>query len=244
MFATIRRFITRRKQRLKPHDAEPHWEPSFDDFNEYTTGYAPAQSNKIAVTVYQLVGQSLHSLAGRLLDLSRDGAKLLVPSKVEIGDAVGLNIHFDKLAQPISTAGTASWTGYQGPEEWIFGCSLAEELPADLFRQIKDSGCLERRADSRKAIDVVGEVTFLKQADTSFNVQITDWASGGFCVHVAQPLEFGDEILLKVKTAKNFCVHIPAEVRWNKRVVGGYSVGCRFTSENGSEIFANALSLK
>ena len=235
---------TRREPRISiryDQDQEIPVDSTLDDGNDYNVGYPTCHERKIVVQVFQMVDGESKTIEGQLLDFSKNGVKVFIHSKMEIGDAISLRIQFGEMDIDFSSAATVCWTGFKSHGNWIIGCSLASEIPDIAFERIINTGYLERRRVERQKISVEARICRTELDDEQTEVRLDDFSMYGFGMFSPQSFNSGDTVLLEVQGGCDSTVHIPAEVQWQKAKRSGYSVGCEFMSINGFEIFRDAL---
>jgi len=226
------------------NDADESAESVLGDVDEYTMGLPTRHDHGITVQLYHLADGKPKTLDGRLFDLSPSGAKLAVTTNIPLGDAVGLCIQFDNSDVEISTAGSVCWIGHIPDGKLVIGCALAEPIPNAVFQKITDSGYLERRNIKRQKIAVCTRVRRNEDSAKPIDVRLDDYSEGGFCMFATEGFDPGEFVLLEIEWDGESCVCIPAEVRWQKSCEIGFSVGCRFVTNNGSNVFQNAVQRK
>ena len=243
MIKTLRRLIQRREDRLLVRERERAAAvPQLEDVDEYTTGMSAVDDRCIVTHCYRLMDEQLVGEECQLLDLSRSGVKLYIPSKIEIGEAIGIRIQSDDLGIDVGEAASVCWTGYRGDGNLIIGCALAQDLDERVYEAIVDSGILERRREPRKKISMQARV-IREDAKQLVDVRLDDYSQGGFGMFAQEPINRGEDLRLQLDCPNGMFVEIRAEARWRASTKFGYSIGCRFQTENGFQIFENAVNL-
>jgi hypothetical protein len=173
--------------------------------------------------------------------LSRHGIELLVKSKIEVGDSVELQIHSDELEIDVVTAATVCGWGHQAEETWVIGCIFAKPISSKIVHAFVDSGYFERRKSLRRRINVGATVLCLHESLSMLEVQLDDYSTGGFRMSSPKSFSCGECFVLLMRCDEASSVQVPAEVRWQTKQRSGFSVGCSFTTPDGSEVFQAAL---
>ena len=97
-------------------------------------------------SVVEILNPAGDLIKGHSLDISSNGAKILVGEPLVFEQQVLLNFNVDD--SEICMAAEVRWIRPQDAE-WIVGLKLSEQVPDDYLEQLSRAGSIDRRQDNR-----------------------------------------------------------------------------------------------
>jgi len=180
----------------------------------------------------------------KLVDLSKNGAKLSSELEIPTGDSVRLKLSIDDLGIEFYVDGKVCWSKSEDDGLSLFGCSLGAGLPEGLFDRLATGGQIDRRFDSR--FDEEIEVSaFWDIGGTKVPVTLRNYSLGGLCVLAKHPIVAGQRVHLCVEEPENWI--IVASAQWQLEVSDGYLIGASYLNPKDFERIEEAwgdLSVK
>lgn len=168
---------------------------------------------------------------GRVLDLSRGGAKLILPGSLSIKSRFQLEIDMANLQQPIVKIAEVCSERPMNGLKWLIGCTFEEELSEEVLSQLASDGFLERRRDTRTATAIPAKAQW-ELASNSTDVTLVNFSAGGFAIHSPEPARLSNRVLLQLEGCKNNSPLL-GKICWQSKKENQWSIGCSFVNKNG-----------
>jgi hypothetical protein len=204
--------------------------------------YEPCSTDTIKVRVERASNLPPVEADAKLLDISQYGAKLLVPSCLQVHESVVLRIEIAGLQQDFSLPAIVRWRQPVGDAAWRLGCFFTGELPADILCELVLLGYIERRRERRQTIDVGARARW-ELADDDFPVRIVSISVGGLCISCAQEGTIGDRLVVQLGDGDAEPALIHARAVWQRVTDGRRLIGCTLASRVDYELLCSALRL-
>lgn len=196
-------------------------EPRFETRNPET----------VRVTIGEVGTDGGVAAQGKLSDISRGGAKLIVSQRLPMQASVCMRLENPELQLDLTITGEVCWIVPAEGEGFAIGCTFVPDLPTDILEKLFACGLLERRIFSRRALRVPAKARWEMEPNPT-DAFLWDLSEGGFCVLSPQPRTPGKRVLVTV-TSGDKEAYIPAKTQWGMKVGEGYVVGCEFVSKDG-----------
>ncbi len=177
---------------------------------------------------------------GMLLDLSRNGIRLMLEEPIPLKKAIHLRIRAIELDFDCTLSAEVCWIRSRGPKQWLLGCSFATDFPEEALVTLAQEGFLNRRKDPRVPISVTA---FARQElmPEAINVRLEDYSRGGFRMFTPLSMNVGERALILVRDEGGSPLSIAARVLWQLEVDGGMFVGCGFLNPEGHAQLVQAI---
>lgn len=187
-------------------------------------------ANVVNVEVVKQDCQAAPQGAGKLVDLARGGAKLLLNESLPLDDVVELRLHCDYLNLDLRMTAAVCWCQPE-KDKWALGCRFVPPLPPDTMERLFVTGLLERRFFQRHPRRVAVRAQWEMEAGF-LPATLWDLSDGGFCLLMPVPRTMGGRVLVLAGDEPK-TVTVPAKVQWEMRVPEGYLAGCQFINRRG-----------
>ncbi len=181
------------------------------------------------------------TVQGRLIDLSRSGAKVAISSPIPVDEAFTLRLQVSELGLNLTLNAEVCWMRPAGPDSWYLGCVFAGELPDHVLPKLAASGYVDQRQDARYEISLEASARQELAGDSLLNVRLVNYSAGGFRLFSSQPATPGGRLLLEMHDALGGLVRIPAKAVWQLEAEGGHHVGCCFLNNDGFDVLAQLV---
>jgi hypothetical protein len=169
---------------------------------------------------------------GRLLDLSRSGARFRLPLDVPVANTLRVKIALSDLGMEFYVGASVCWTKPDDSGFWQLGCLLNPAIPAGLFERLSRGGRIDRR-DTPRAQRTLNVPVFWELAGQRVEGVLQNYSRGGFCVLVDRPGKPGQRLQVQLEGEQTLVV--VAESEWQLASSEGYFVGCSFSNSRGFE---------
>ncbi len=179
------------------------------------------------VLVERTTDSGTEVLKGKLLDLSRGGAKVAVSSCVPFDEVVKLTFKIPQLEMEFSVPGDVSWSRKGDDGRWMVGCCFCHGLPHDSIDRLAEAGFLERRKNARYPIAAKATAKW-ELSESSVPVVLQDFSVDGFCMLSSKAGRPGQRLRLRVEKPNGGYASISARMRWSIGTEEGHLVGCAF----------------
>ena len=173
---------------------------------------------------------------GRLLDLSRHGAKLSSATEIPTGNSIHLKLGVPELGLVFQVAGAVCWCkrsdagDWDDVGPWVMGCALRPGLPHELLDRLAEEGEVNRRFDARFR-EEVSLSAYWNVGSARELVTLRNYSRGGFCIFSTRQSVPGKRFHLNLKGLEV----IIASVQWELEAGDGYLIGCEFLNPRDFE---------
>ncbi len=225
-------------------------EPRFrvtDRYNDQAKSAHSADSDAVntncpllKIEVFRRVEGELYLGSGRLIDISRNGARLTLSTEMPVGHSIGIRMQIEEVDLEYITAGVVCWNACIGPDAWMVGVTLAAEFPDDIFLTFVTLDLIERRQGDRSDVTIRARLADDGEDAEPLNVQMLNYSGEGCCILVPHTLEVGSPLGLEV-VADGKTSMVKTEVQWCNECVIGHVVGCQFLEAGAGELVKVAL---
>ena len=194
--------------------------------------YPVGETRSVKVVITKLHSNDLPPCVGKMVDMARGGAKLLLPEQLPLDDAVEIRFESESLGLDLRITAAICWCQPEG-SSWALGCRFVPPIPPDSMERLFVTGLLERRFFSRRSRRT--EVTAQWELESGFlPAMLWDLSDGGFCLLMPTPRTMGGRVLVMAGEEGNR-FEVPAKIQWEMHVGEGYLVGCQFVNRLGYE---------
>jgi hypothetical protein len=186
----------------------------------------------VKVVITKLHNDDSPPCAGKMMDIARGGAKLLLPAQLPLDDAVEIRLQSEALGLDLRLTAAICWCQPEG-SNWTLGCRFVPPIPPDSMERLFVTGLLERRFFTRRPRRVA--VTAQWELESGFlPAMLWDLSDGGFCLLMPTPRKMGGRVLVMAGDEGNR-FEVPAKIQWEMHIGEGYLVGCQFVNRLGYE---------
>ena len=162
-----------------------------------------------------------------LIDLSREGAQLSVPYKLELDSQIRLRLANQEagLDEPIDAV--VRWVRPEEPDGYIVGCEFRAPLSVEAIEGLMLIGCLDDEKPAREPAR--GEVTAWRESTPEpFTARLVDLSPGGISLLSPEAVQSGERIRLCGSKPNHASEFLLVEVRWCAEMDKGFILGCEF----------------
>ena len=174
----------------------------------------------------ELVRKNGESCHVTMLDLSRQGVKIVSDTCIPTGEAIRLHFRVSAAELRFDAAAKVCWARPTEGETWYIACSLDSEIPAATFEQMGSVGLVEQRSKPRRALSIPCRTRW-ELRDIHVEGTILDATDRGVCLAVPECGRVGDRVQIKLPLADGTEVVILARAAWTMTRDNGQRVGCR-----------------
>jgi len=166
-------------------------------------------------------------LDGELLDISRGGGKLTLPSSLPFGETIDLHAVIPAVDLEFTVRAVVSWNRQDEDDRWLIGCRFDAELSDAIVDRLAQGGYLERRHSPRYPISLEATASF-ELSEHGFSVWIQDFSTDGFAMLSPRPGKVNQRLRLETVKEHSERIVISARMRWCLPVDNGFLIGCAF----------------
>lgn len=184
----------------------------------------------IPILVEPLPGGRREPIPGEVVDVSRNGAKVVINDLVPSEETISLRLMISELAINELIVAAVRWTRAVDFGKWHMGCAFEVPLPDSLLTRLTSDGYLEIRREPRSELNLPGTVRGTA-GDESMPIRLRDASSGGVRFVGAMACNLGEAVLLDVELPDGQSCCFGLNVIWQIQREDGYHVGGSFTPE-------------
>jgi hypothetical protein len=186
--------------------------------------YTVINPRSIQATVHHKESECGGSYLAELREISPTGAKLLVTVLPELEGECRLSLASPKLERELVAPAEVNWIWPNLAGDWLLGLGINPPLPEESFRELLESGLLERRFARREPTRIPVQVE-LRPGESRLPAVIHDLSDGGVCLRMCwTPPATRDICVFASESGRE--IRIPFKVRWSTHVGPEYFVGC------------------
>ncbi|MBI3836982.1 MAG: PilZ domain-containing protein [Planctomycetia bacterium] len=186
--------------------------------------YTVINPKLIEATVLPREPERPDSYAAELREISPTGAKLLVTALPELEYECRISLASPSLDCALVALAEVHWIWPNLAGDWLLGCGINPPLSDASFKNLLDSGLLERRFARREPIRIPVQVQ-LQPGEPRVPATVHDLSDGGVCLTMRwTPPATRDVCIFASVSASE--VRIPLKLRWSTHVGLEYFVGC------------------
>jgi len=172
------------------------------------------------------IDEQLEPLSGQVIDLSRGGAKIMLPTTVAINSEASIEI---KTGSGTITSKVKVCWSRPSENAWCIGVAFKDEFPASELSILATNGYIERRRDKRVAHRAGMTARWELGADP-ICVNLVDVSAGGLRITSSEAGEVGHRVL--IETDDNPGLPIVVKIQWLRATEQGFDIGCAFVNKN------------
>jgi c-di-GMP-binding flagellar brake protein YcgR len=208
-----------------------------------TPRFKASAEREMNVVIERAAGCQPREVRGKVLDLSLGGAKLSVPSEIDLQEKVSLRWDVEQLEVDFFTAATVCWARTESANCWRLGCSFEKQLPDALISQLAVHGYIDRREGGRDAVAIHASVQWELTQET-VPVRLNDVSAGGFSLVSADHVPTGSRCRLILPSGQRDPVVAGASVEWQRKTADGYMLGCAYLEKDAHRAVDRAIALQ
>jgi hypothetical protein len=202
--------------------------------------YELRAAGRLAVRVERAAGLPPVEAGVKLVDISREGVKLLASSRLHIHETVTIRIEVPEVRRDFSLPARVCWSHPAKGESWRLGCTFTQDLHEDVLDQLAVLGYIERRKDPRQTVDAEAWAVW-ELAEQGFPVRIVSLSPGGFCICCPQAGKIGARLLLEFGNGEDRPVRIHGRAVWQATADGYCLMGCALASRGDYELLCSSV---
>ena len=203
--------------------------------------YRTRDSGVARVVVHRADGACPRTVSAELVDISLNGAKLLLPICLPFEESIDIRLDVASVGLRIDVRAAVRWVRPAGGEAWFAGCVFNSELSDDVIQKLIAGKCLERRSNPRQKISLQAVIHWgLFTEDTPASLDTL--SPGGFSMTTTNTGRVGERILLHIATSDGSEAVVQAQLQWRLETDDGYQVGCSFLNGHGYAALTDAVA--
>ena len=175
----------------------------------------------------------------QVVDLSRNGVKVLSPVCVPFGDRIRIALSVEGEEHAIQIAGEVRWLRETPEHQWQIGCSLMSGIEDELLQKWGMAGILERRRSQRRQTDFPIQMVW-ELNPTPVSGEVVNISHEGVCIRCDSPGAAESRVKIVLPNAHGEDQSTPAEIRWCVEDAGHYLLGCKLVNPEDYLLFENA----
>jgi hypothetical protein len=219
---------------------------------DQTTGVASRQPRfdleqhqSVTVTVCDHLGLPWYTAQGRLVNLSQNGARLVVDQEIPLNGTVRIKLALPELGLEFYVGGAVCWIQPADQQQtgWIMGCSLRPGVPQRLLSRMAQGGVVERRFEPRSGQKVPVRVHTVNPA-AEFAATLHNYSRGGFCLETENMVDPGQELELHLTHSTGARDVIGGTLRWALHVDNAWLAGCAFRTPDAFDRLSQCCPLE
>jgi hypothetical protein len=203
--------------------------------------YRAYDGHQVVVVAERTAPGQPAAVQGKLIDLSRSGAKVSISSPIPVDESFTLRIQVSELELDLTVNAEVCWMRPAGPDSWYLGCVFAGELPDHVLPKLALAGYVDQRQDTRYEISLDACARQELAGDNVMTVRLVNYSAGGFRLFSSQPANTGGRLLLELHDTSGGLVRIPAKAVWQLDAKDGHYVGCTFLNNDGFDVLAQLV---
>ena len=177
------------------------------------------------VVIERSTAQGPSTIGGRLVDISRGGAKLALDTCVPFGETVSLCVAVAEINLHFQVQAEISWSRQGEGGTWLVGCCFNPSLPDETVDRLARSGYLERRRSPRYPISIGGTVRWELSAAVD-PVCLADLSLDGFSMLCAKAKAPGQRFRLELDDDNGQTTAVAGKTQWQAETEDGHLIGC------------------
>ena len=176
-----------------------------------------------------------------LIDFSRTGVKFALPFCARFDEMLYILFEFKHSNLKYEGKGRVRHIRNIKDKCWHVGCSIDPPLTEEVISFLAKRTNQERRRYHRIEVDAVGSL--VRQGTIEgCEAQIINISEGGFCLLVEKEQDPGQRVDFRIANKLGDEEKIAARVRWQKKIDGGFRIGCGYADSSSYEKLVNCLS--
>jgi hypothetical protein len=187
------------------------------------------QQQPVSVTVCDHLGLPWYTAQGRLVNLSQNGARLVVDQEIPLNGTVRIKLAVPDLGLEFYVGGAVCWIrpAEEQAGAWTMGCSLRPGVPQRLLAHMAQGGVVERRFEQRSGQRIPVQV-LAGDRGAEFAATLHNYSHGGFCLETENMVDPGQRLELRLTHANGDQTVIDGTVRWALHADNLWLAGCAF----------------
>lgn len=191
--------------------------------------YSVVSSQNVQAAILPRDVKATSSIAAKLRELSQITAILLVSGPPELRYQCRVRITSPLFRPTLLQAAEIHWARPNPAGDWLLGCRFDAPIDDGTFREVVESGVVNRRSSVRERSRIPVQVQ-LQPAKTRVAATVSDFSEGGLCLTLC-----GD---VAAESTRHVCVYgvvegnevrLSLKIRWSLSVGPNRLVGCQFT---------------
>lgn len=204
-----------------------------ENWVEREVRYRVSASVSLPATVHRTGEFGNETMQAELLDMSRSGLQLSVPTELAFEELVQVHVENDALGLNLTETAKVRWTRENAEtKSWTVGCDILGEIQEDVLEDLIENGLLDRRYSRRRAVtgDALAQ---WELSEVKVPVQILNLSSDGFCLASDEPTKIGARLKLTLADDDGQAPYeILARAKWQHEFENGYLIGCDLTMDD------------
>jgi hypothetical protein len=176
---------------------------------------------------------------GKVLDLSRLGAKFSLDAEVPLDQIVHVRVVNDGDEMMLRLSGKLCWS--QSGDDWRrAGMQFVSEVSAEEIEKLSREGYLDRRRWPRQPL-LIKAMAQRQFDNTSFPVEVIDVSPEGCCLCSTEVAPNTTQLRLIFTAQADGQAIASVRVRWQSELAAGYVLGCEFADDESFQRLTKIL---
>jgi hypothetical protein len=180
------------------------------------------------------------TMPARVVDISRQGAKLELDGHLPTEGETKFQLLCDKVNWSFEVPGRIHWKHPTRNDGWCIGCSFDDSVERKALERLASAGIIDRRIEPRESINK-NVVAKLELNNGETEARLVDVSPGGFKVWIAKTVNEGERIVLFHNDEEE--TQSVGRTCWVNPTGDGFFVGCSFVQRDGYVNLVRALGL-
>ncbi|MCA9187785.1 MAG: PilZ domain-containing protein, partial [Planctomycetales bacterium] len=163
----------------------------------------------------------------KLLDLSQNGARLVVPNEVPNTRNLRLQVRVDELGLELHLAAGVCWCNRDETGRFQIGCEIKPGIPPRILEKLSEGGKVDRRIEAEYESPTELHVSWTPKGRKEV-VRVQNFSRGGFCIFTNRDVVAGAPFHFTIMQKNGDPLIVGAKIQWRLESDGGYLVGCSF----------------
>ncbi len=182
-------------------------------------------------------------IPGRVVDISRRGAKFEFDGTLPSDDSALLRLKCEKVNWEVEIPGTIHWKHPNRSDGWWVGCSFQKAVQPVALERLASAGIIDRRSEDRRTINTDVQVKLELREDQQ-GARLVDISHGGFKLWLPRAVNAGERIVLTCFNDLKTDFKSVGRTCWTKSTGDGFFVGCSFVHRDGYQNLMQAMGLQ
>ena len=179
----------------------------------------------VKVVLKSRESESDTAIVGRLMDLSKHGAKLTVGPNVAADRSYQMEFSITQLRLRITLDASICWTEPLGESHWMIGCSFVPGIPDKIFGKLTKAGEVERGSLPQHVLKNTQLPAIFESSIDPFMIPLHNYSRGGFSIVSHAQAKVGDQLHVMLDDYL-----VIANVLWQLDHDSEFLTGCSFAN--------------
>lgn len=190
-------------------------------------------AERYSATICRTSESGPETIPADLLDMSRCGLKLSIPTQLEVHEVIQLHLVNDELGLNLIESAQIRWVREKAETgTWDVGCEIQRGIDENVLEELAERGLLDRRDSARHNVTAEGLAQW-ELSEDSVPVQLLNLSTEGFCLASDQATNVGSRLKLTlIDDDGQSQVEILARSRWQHEFENGYLIGCELAMDD------------